>query len=61
MNDNPIVRQFTMQSVWDRLGRAVVGAIAYCTGIQGLPHTEVEWIGFVGVVAGAIWTGRNTK
>ena len=59
MNEN-ITRQFTMQSVWDRLGRATISGLAYMTaGINGIPQTQLQWLGLAGVIAAAIWTGKN--
>ena len=56
-----VARQFSWDSVWDRLGRAVIGSIAYMTGTGGLPETEMELIGLAGVIAACIWTGKGEK
>ena len=60
MHEN-VARQFSWNSVWDRLGRAVIGSIAYTTGTGGIPTTELEWLGLAGVIAACIWTGKGDK
>ena len=51
-------RQFSLKSAWDRIVRMLAVGAAAVTALGHVPDNMMEWVGIVGAVLAASYTGK---